>query len=264
MVTNLIPMAGKGQRFANSGYKVNKPLIQVSGKPMIIQAIKTFPEADNWIFVCRKEHIENDKIDERIKEEYPNSRFIPIDYTTEGQACTCMLAKPYINGNEPLFIGSCDIGMSWNKQDYYKLINEDDTDIVCFGFTRQSVLMSNPKAFGWIKLREDKKTIEKVSVKVPISENPYNDYAVVGFFYFKTAEIFSRIVEDLIKNNIRTNNEFYVDNCINQGIKLGYTAKIFIVNQFIGWGTPQDLREYELWEKYFTKKRNCLAAKGFP
>ncbi len=36
--TTLIPLAGAGSRFAKVGYKDPKPLIEVSGKPMILQA----------------------------------------------------------------------------------------------------------------------------------------------------------------------------------------------------------------------------------
>jgi len=255
MVTNLIPMAGKGQRFIKENYKISKPLIEISGEPMIINAIKTFPKADDWIFVCRKEHITIDKIDEKIKTLLPDSKFLSIDYITEGQACTCLLAKELINLDKPLFIGSCDSSITWNKKKYEELINEIDTDIICFGFTNQNKLSSNPQEFGWIKLKNDRKTIEKISVKTPISNDPYNDYALVSLFYFKTARLFFEIVENLIKVNDRINNEFYIDSCINQGIKLGYKAKIFVVNQYVGWGTPRELKEYEFWKKFFIKNK---------
>jgi len=39
----LIPLAGRGSRFAKEGYEDPKPLIDVSGKPMIIQAAASLP-----------------------------------------------------------------------------------------------------------------------------------------------------------------------------------------------------------------------------
>lgn len=243
-------MAGKGQRFVDAGYDVGKPLILVSGEHMVIKAAKTFPKADNWVFVCKKEHIINDQLDSKISKFIPNSKFLPIDYITEGQACTCLLAKNLVNLDESLFIGSCDGSMVWDREKYSELIAEPDTDIVAFAFTRQRNLAMNPKAFGWIKTNGNK--IDSVSVKIPLSDNPYNDYAITGFFYFKTANLFFEIVENLVKYNVRINNEFYVDSCINQGIKLGYTAKIFVVDQYIGWGAPEELKEYEFWENYFS------------
>lgn len=253
MATNLVPMAGEGKRFKDAGYKTGKPMIPVSGKPMILSAIEGMPSAKDWIFVCRKEHLEEDRIDKAIKKAVKNARFIPIDYLTEGQLCTCLLARDFLPDNEPIFIGSCDNGMVWDRKKYSTLLKEKDTDIVVWAFTRQINLLVKPTAWGWLKLKNDKKTIEDVSVKVPVSENPYNDYAVIGAFTFKDKKTFLAIADDMIKNNVRVNNEFYVDSAVSHGIKMGYTAKVFVVDQYIGWGTPQDLWTYEFWEKYFKK-----------
>lgn len=35
MLNIVLPMAGKGSRFANAGYSLPKPFIDVAGKPMI-------------------------------------------------------------------------------------------------------------------------------------------------------------------------------------------------------------------------------------
>ena len=77
-MVNLIPMAGLGSRFVSQGYKLPKPLIQVSGKPMVIQAAKDLPFSDNWIFVCRLEHIKDYNLDEILKKEFPHAIIIGI------------------------------------------------------------------------------------------------------------------------------------------------------------------------------------------
>src|SRR3989344_8295071 len=109
-MTNLIPRAGIGKRFSDEGYTLPKPLIPVSGKPMIAQAIRSMPLADDWIFVCRKEHIEKYRVDEVLKNEIPSCKIISVDKTTEGQASTCLLAKDAMDMDKPLFIGACDNG----------------------------------------------------------------------------------------------------------------------------------------------------------
>ena len=67
---NLIPMAGSGQRFIDKGYSVPKPLIDVNGLPMVVRAAQSLPEADRWIFICRRDHIEHYKIDKIIKKYF--------------------------------------------------------------------------------------------------------------------------------------------------------------------------------------------------
>ncbi|MBI5228546.1 NTP transferase domain-containing protein [Candidatus Micrarchaeota archaeon] len=254
---NLIPMAGLGKRFADEGYALPKPLIPVSGKPMIVMALSMMPKADITILVCRKEHVEQYHIDKEISKHISNVHCIPIDFNTEGQACTCLLARDFIDTNEPLFIGACDNGMLWDEKKFKELTEEKDSDVVCWAFKGQNNVLLNPNAWGWIKTREDGKTIERVSVKVPVSDKILNDPAVIGSFWFRTGKLFIEIAEDLIKNNIRVNNEFYVDSCVGHAIKRGYTSKVFIVDQYVGWGTPKDLREYEFWEKYFCLNKRC-------
>ena len=91
----LIPMAGLGSRFKTSGYTVPKPLIPIEGQPMIEHAVNTLGIKGNFIFVTQKNH----DIGFHLQSIYPKCKIIEIDYTTKGSACTCLLAKEYINNN---------------------------------------------------------------------------------------------------------------------------------------------------------------------
>ena len=51
----------------------------------------------------------------------------------------------------------------------------------------------------------------------------------------------------------RTNNEFYVDDVINQNIKDGLNVKVFEVENYICWGTPDDYETYQYWQNFFHK-----------
>ena len=93
--------------------------------------------------------------------------------------------------------------------------------------------------------------LKKISVKVPISDNPVNDHAVVGAFWFKKGSYFIESAHDMINKNIRINGEFYVDECINNAVQMGLKVKVFEVNKYICWGTPNDLKVYNYWKEYF-------------
>ncbi len=251
-MTNLVPMAGEGKRFKDAGYTTPKPLITVSEKPMIIQAIKGMPPSDKWIFVCRKEHIENYKVDKILKKKIPNAQIITIDKTTQGQTATCLLAKDLIDKKESLYIGTCDATKVWDINKWNSLIGDKKIDCIIWTFTKQFNLSINPKAWGWVDVDENN-LVKKISVKVPISDTPYNNQAIIGAFWFRTGQLFVDIAEELIKRNIRVNNEFYVDSIPNLILEHGKRVSTFVVNQYIGWGTPADLQEYEYWENVFLK-----------
>ena len=50
--STLIPMAGKGSRFKKENYKLSKPLIPISGIPMVIQAVKSLPKTNTYFFIA--------------------------------------------------------------------------------------------------------------------------------------------------------------------------------------------------------------------
>ena len=241
-------MAGIGKRFSKEGYKLPKPLIPVSGMPMVVKAIKDMPSSDKWIFVVRKEHIDDYQIDQVIRSEIPEAIIIPVEKTTEGQACTCMLAEKYLNPNEPLFIAACDNGFLYDKEKYKQMCIDADIDCMVWTFTKRETLRRNPKSWGWCKLEDDGKTIKDVSIKVPISDNPYDNHAIVASFYFKKSKEFIDAVNKMIEENYRINNEFYVDAVPIFLKKLNKKSVIFDVDLYLGWGTPADLYNYQKME----------------
>lgn len=251
-------MAGEGKRFKDQGYKIPKPLISVSGKPMIIRASDSLPEADKWIFVCRKEHIGDYGINKALEAYAPNVKIIIVDKITEGQASTCLLAKDLINNDEELIIGACDNGMVWDKEEFDKL--KKGVDCLVWTFRNNIAVKKKPQAYGWVVV-DNENNILKTSVKVPISDSPIRDHAIIGTFWFKKGSIFVEIVENMIKKNDRINNEFYVDQCINYVVNAGYKAKVFEVDKYVCWGTPEDLRKFEYWDSFFGKYNNELKRK---
>lgn len=253
-----MPMAGEGKRFKDQGYKTPKPLILVSDKPMIIKAADSLPKADKWIFICRKEHIEDYEIDKVLQTYVPNITIIAVDKLTEGQASTCLLAKNLINNDEELMIGACDNGMIWDKEKFDDLRKE--ADCLVWTFRNNVAVKKKPEDYGWIVVDGENNAL-KASVKAPISDNTIKDHAIIGTFWFKKGSIFVEATEAMISKDDRVNGEFYVDQCINYVINAGYKVKVFEIEKYICWGTPEDLKKFQYWEEFFKKYDDKLAKK---
>jgi dTDP-glucose pyrophosphorylase len=250
MRTNLIPLAGKGQRFVDEGYLDPKPLIEVNGVPMLIAAVSSLPEADHNVFVCLNEHIDTYELDKKIKRYYKAADIISTESITEGQSSTCMLAEDYIDPDSILTIGSCDNGMLYKEEHFKKIISDLNTDAVIWTFRHNPNVLVHPDHWGWVKVN-NKGYVEKVSVKIPVSDDPINDHAVVGCFSFKRAKYFFDNARKMISSNRRIKNEFYNDECMNVLIENGLRVKVFEIDKYIGWGTPNDLKTYLYWQQYF-------------
>lgn len=249
---NLIPLAGLGSRYTKEGYSDPKPLIQVNGKPMIVQAANYLPKASRNIFVCLQDHIQRYPLESAIKEAYPAGKIVTIDKTTEGQACTCEIGLHNENENAPLLIAACDNGMLWDYNKYKTFIDDNKVDAIIWSFRNHPSSTRNPQMYGWIKTN-DNDDVTGVSVKKAISDSPENDHAIVGTFYFRKTTYFIESLKRMYEKDIRVNGEFYVDSCVDELVAMGLSVKVFEIDHYIGWGTPDDYKSYKYWQSFFHK-----------
>jgi dTDP-glucose pyrophosphorylase len=229
----LIPMAGAGSRFQQMGYTFPKPLIEVKGQPMIQMVVENLNIDANFIFVVQKEHREKYNLDTLLKLLSPNCKVVEVDGLTEGAACTALLAKEYIDTDAPLFFANSDQFVEWDSNEFFYKMNETDADggMVTFKAT-------HPK-WSFAKVNE-------MGVVVEVAEkNPISNTATVGFYYWKRGSDFVKYAEQMIENNFRINNEFYVCPVFNQAIADGKIIRTYDVPQMWGTGTPEDLKYFE-------------------
>jgi dTDP-glucose pyrophosphorylase len=254
MRINLIPMAGAGKRFYDAGYALPKPLIPIADRPMIVHAASCLPKPDQWIFVCRKEHILGANIELELQNHFRPINIVSVDHLTDGQACTCLMAKDKLDPEAMLTIGACDNAMNYNSEAFEREISGPDCDALIWTFRRNPTVLLNPNMYGWVKVNSVNRVC-RVSVKVPLSDNPMNDHAVIGAFTFKRAGDFVSAAEAMIRADRRIKNEFYIDEVMNVAVEHGLRVKIFEVQHYICWGTPHDLDTYNYWSGWFAYAR---------
>ena len=247
----IIPLAGRGSRFVKEGYITPKPLIEVSGKPMIIQAARSLPNTEKQIFVTLQEHLEAFPLEKILKSEFNNSQIVPINEVTEGQAITCSLGLKDADNEASLLIAATDNGMIYNPIAYQKLVEDMSVDAIIFTFRHHVSSKVNPQMYGWVKTDGD--NANEVSVKAPISNDPYNDHAIVGTFYFRKVDFFKQALNSLLSKEVRVNGEYYVDSLMGELIELGLKVKVLEVEDYICWGTPSDYETFVYWQSFFHK-----------
>jgi dTDP-glucose pyrophosphorylase len=228
----LVPMAGAGSRFELAGYTFPKPLIDVNGEPMIKIVSENLNLDSNFIYIVQKSHREKYNLNTLLNLISPNCTIVEVDGITEGAACTTLLAKQFINNNNPLIIANSDQIIEWNSNDFMYKMNETEVDggIVTFKST-------HPK-WSFVKINENG-FVTEVSEK-----NPISDIATVGIYYWKNGSDYVKYAEEMINKEIRINNEFYVCPVFNQAINDGKIITIFNVDKMWGIGTPEDLNHY--------------------
>lgn len=228
----LIPMAGAGSRFASAGYTFPKPLIEVNGKPMIQVVIENLNIEANYTFIVQKEHYEKYNLQYLLTLIVPNCNIVQVDGLTEGSACTTLLAKEFINNDHPLLLANSDQFIEWNSNESLYAFNADGIDAGILTFKA-----THPK-WSYAKVGEDG-FVSEVAEKKPISDD-----ATVGVYFWKKGSDYVKYSEQMIKKNIRTNNEFYICPVFNEAIADGKKIRIKQIERMWGIGTPEDLNYF--------------------
>lgn len=252
--STVIPMAGLGKRFTDQGYLKTKPLINVSGLPMVIQSTKDLPKSNNYVFVIRSDMQGYKEVKKELEENFEDSTIKSIDHVTDGQAITAMIGVNELENSSsknisPLTIGVCDSGVIYDKIKFQEIYNREDIDIIVWGIRGYTNAIRRPNMYGWIDADEDN-FIKKISVKKSL-KSPESDPIVLGIFTFKDISNFKKVTNSLIERDGRINNEFYMDSCIEDAISNGLKCFLFEVDSFLCWGTPDDLKTFEYWQSCF-------------
>ena len=247
--TLLVPMAGLGSRFTKEGYTVPKPLIEVDGYPMVVRAALDMPQADRTIFVTRADLPCNDLLADLIRKHVPGSCVTSLMNVTEGQAQTCLLGMNGCDLDAPITFAPCDSGVLFDQFRFAKLLSS--ADVIVWAFRGHAAAKRNPTSFSWIETTPEGKFIN-VSLKRP-TRNVESDPIVIGAFTFKKAKDFVHAANILISRNERINNEFYTDAVVNIARENGLKVRIFEVDHYIGWGTPDEYKTFKYWQSCFHK-----------
>ena len=238
MLNIVLPIAGRGSRFVEAGYRLPKPLIPVHGVPMLELVVRNIrPRQEHrFIILALESHLEDFAMRSAIDRIAPGCTVVPVRGVTQGAACTVLLARQFIDNDEPLMIANSDQWVDVNINDYLAEMNRRRADALIM-----TMWADDPK---WSYVRLDGEGwVDRVVEKEVISNE-----ATVGIYNFRRGRDFVRAAERMIETNIRVNNEFYVAPVFNEMIERGTKTAIYNVgkegNGMYGLGIPSDLRAF--------------------
>ena len=238
MLNIVIPMAGRGSRFADVGYQQPKPLIPVNGKPMIDLVVNNLrPNCPHrFIFICLREHNAQYGLQEHLSTLAPGCEIVYVDQVTEGAACTVLLAKALINNDDPLMVANSDQWIDVDINSYLEKITSSGADGLIM-----TMWADDPK---WSFVRMD----EAGNINEVVEKEVVSNEATVGIYNYRRGCDFVAAAESMIDQNLRVNNEFYVAPAYNEMLVSGQTLEIYNIGKvddgMYGLGTPDDLERF--------------------
>jgi NDP-sugar pyrophosphorylase family protein len=247
----LVPMAGLGKRFADAGWTIPKPMIPVSGRPMVIQATRDLPDAPATRFVLRQDLPGLEEIRQKLRTSFVGASDLVLDRGTDGQATTCMLGLQALDQNAPLTIGACDNAMLYDTSAFEEAVSKGDADLLVWVVRGHADGRLRPQMFGWVTT-DDAGAVTGVRVK-EAPDDPATAPMIVGAFTFRRASQFGEAYRHLQARDARVNGELYVDTMVEDALALGFKVELFEIDHYLGWGTPKDLTIFEYWQSCFHK-----------
>jgi dTDP-glucose pyrophosphorylase len=238
-ILNIVaPIAGRGSRFIKAGYALPKPLIPVHGMPMIEVVVNNIrpSEPHQFTFLCLQEHLDSTDLASVLEKAAPGSRAIPVRAVTEGAACTVLLARDFIDNDNPLMIANSDQWVDMDINDYLSVMDNERADGLVM------TMWSDHPKWSYVDFDDNGRVHRLVEKEVVSNE------ATVGIYNFRRGSDFVKAADQMIAANLRVNNEFYVAPAYNQMIASGARIAIFNVGReydgMYGMGIPTDLDKF--------------------
>ena len=229
-------MAGRGSRFTEKRILTPKPLLDVNGRTMIERAITSLDLAGTWHFIIRDDE-HKQRVQDMIETIKPGSKFIAIDYVTQGPASSALLFKDQINNSDELVIANCDQIMEWTSSRFLDYVRHYDGAVVTYHADTDKNSYARVNKEGLVQEIREKQVISNISLN--------------GIHYWQQGQYFVNSAEAMIQANDRApNGEFYIGPSYNYMVKAEKTVGIYhIPNQFHHpVGVPDDLDKFIRYE----------------
>jgi glucose-1-phosphate thymidylyltransferase len=227
----VIPMAGLGTRLRPHTWSKPKQLLSVAGRPVIdhvLDTLSSLPTNASIELISIVGYL-GEQIEEHIQATYPQieSRFVLQD-DPRGQSHAIYLAKEYLSG--PMMVVFADT------------LLETDLSFLA-GETAEAVAwvkpVPDPRRFG-VAVTDEQGWVTRLIEKPADMDN---NLAVVGFYYFQSAENLISAIEEQIARDTQIKGEFFLADAVNIMLERGLKMRTQKVDIWLDAGTPEALLE---------------------
>jgi len=233
----IIPVAGVGSRLRPHTYSLPKVLLNVAGKPILGHILDRLIEQG-----VNKATVVTGYMG-KLVQQYVRSNFnIEVDFVSQreslGLGHAIWTARETFK-NEPILITLGDTIF--------------DADISFTHSSKESIIcvkeVDDPRRFGVVK--KNKKGIVTKFIEKP--EKPVSNLAIVGIYYIAEPKELKKSLDYLVKNKIRTKNEYQLTDALQMMLENGVKFKTSPIDGWYDCGKPETMLSTN---KYLLKRNN--------
>ncbi|MFO0810369.1 MAG: NTP transferase domain-containing protein [Gemmataceae bacterium] len=247
----VIPMSGRGSRYAAAGYANIKPLIEVDGRPIIEHIVRLFPGERDFVFICARDHLETTPLRDTLERLAPGGKILGIEPHKKGPVWAALMAEQAIADDKPTLLHYCDFSVHWDYERFKRtMYNHDPAGCV------QAYRGFHPHTLGpnlYAYMRVENGRMLEIQEKHCFTDDRMNEYSSSGAYYFRSGRLMKQLFHRAVERNLSTNGEFYASMPYNLLVTDGEPVMVYELDHFLQWGTPEDLDEYRGWSDYFRR-----------
>ncbi|MEO6455276.1 MAG: sugar phosphate nucleotidyltransferase [Ginsengibacter sp.] len=222
----IIPVAGAGTKLRPHTYTQPKALIPLAGKTILSINVDQMHEAGITDFVFIVGYL-GEKIQDYITAKYPhlNCHFV-YQNVRKGTAHAIDLTKQIVGDDEVFIV----LGDTICEYDIDEVLNSPYSIL---GVKK----VDDPRSFGVAEINDEgfiSRVVEKPSI-------PKSNMALVGLYKIKDTSCLFKCLENVITNNIKSNNEFNLTDALECMIQGGTKFKVFKVQNWFDCGKKESL-----------------------
>ncbi len=226
----VIPIGGTGERFKEENFPRPKPLINFLGKPILYWLLDNLPITTPCeIHIPYNSELEQFNFEDGLRRRYPKKfHFYKLNFKTRGAAETVYAALNNFSTeqlSEPLVVLDCD---NIYLQNPMRQAGKN-----CIFYFEDH---GHQPIYSYLNITPENEVTD-IQEKVRIS-----DYASSGAYSFENAKDVKDVIEEIIKANEKSKNEFYISTIYQHLLKWGTKVYGYKCDKFISLGTPDLLR----------------------
>jgi len=247
----VIPMAGLGTRMRPQTWSKPKPLISVAGRAVLDHLLEIFetipaPQSAEYIFIVSP-HLGENQIPAYMAAHFPD---VKVHYIVQsemkGQSHALWLAREHLVG--PMLMIYSDTLIETDLS----FLASESLDGVAW-----VKAVPDPRRFGVAEVNSDgliTRLIEK-------PQGMENNLALVGCYFFKSAESLVSAIQDQMKRDVQLNGEYFLVDAINIMLESGKRFRTQKVNVWLDTGTIEATLETNAYLLAHGRENNARAEK---
>lgn len=225
----IMPMAGRGSRFARGGEALPKPLLDLAGRPFFWWAAESLRRAAplrEMVFVVLADHVRDFDIDRRILDLYPRATIVSIPDVTSGAAETALIGMRALAAPGPVAVNDSD--HAFRCPDLAAMAEGlggvFDGGLLCF--------RADSPAYSYALLDEIGRVAGTIEKRVA------SPYAIAGCYLFAGADQYRSLYDDYRESC--GYDELFVSGLYNLIAARGGRIGKLVAERHLSFGTPEE------------------------